>query len=416
MSRPSGFAACGLALKHQSAKPQAAKMDGVSYDWVGVESIACPSPVERFVQQFKTVRTGLVYRNPIPHLCSLHAYYPTVVRCGDGSLLASFMLASAMEAIDGRVVLSRSDDGGATWSTPTPAHEKSPGHCETGKITYLGDGRVVLLLSESERPDPAVGSVNPENLGHVPTRLSLLRSHDNGQSWSTPQVIEPPLVGPTFELCTAIMVLPDGRWLLPTSTWRGWDGESPNGMKAVAFVSDDMGETWSSYVEVMDGTDRGVLFWEQKIVALGDGRLFALSWAHVEADRSDLANHAAVADGKTLKFSSAVPTPLRGQTPALLACGVDEVLCVYRRTDEPGLWAAMLRVGEGAQVEVMSQRCLWRPMLPPKHDPAEGLVEEFRGLKFGAPCLLRLNGQEVCCAFWCVENGVANIRWITLRL
>lgn len=370
------------------------------------------------MQQLTVVRTGLIYRNPIPHLRSRHAYYPTVVGCGDGTMLASFMLASAMEAIDGQVHLSRSDDGGQTWSEPTPAHEKSPGHCETGKITHLGGGRVVLLLSESERPDPAVGSVNPANLGHVPTRLSLLRSNDDGRSWSAPRVIEPPLVGPTFELCTAITVLPDGRWLLPTSTWRGWDGDEPNGMKAVAFVSDDAGRTWGGYVDVMDGTGRGVLFWEQKIVTLGDGRLFALAWAHVEADRSDLANHAAVAEAEALKFSPAAPTPLRGQTPSLLALGGDEVLCVYRRTDEPGLWAAKLRVGPGAEaeVEVLGQRCLWRPMLPPKHEPGGGLVEEFRGLKFGAPCLLRKNDDEVYCAFWCVEDGVANIRWITLGL
>ena len=37
------------------------------------------------------------------------------------------------------------------------------------------------------------------------------------------------MAGPSFELCAPVTLLGDGRWLLPTSTWRGWDGALPNG-------------------------------------------------------------------------------------------------------------------------------------------------------------------------------------------
>lgn len=368
------------------------------------------------MHRLSVVQTGLLYRNPVPHLFARHAYYPSVVRLPDGAMLASFVIASAMESIDAQMYLARSDDDGRTWTDPAPLHEKSPTLTETGRITHVGGGRVVLLLSESQRPDPHVGAVNPANLGHVPTRFVLWRSDDGGRGWASLGAIDAPLVGPTFELCSPIVVLPDGRWLLPTSTWRGWDGEAPNGMKAVAFISDDQGVTWSRFVDVMNGTDRGVLFWEQKIESIDGNRLLAMSWAYHEPSRSDLPNHYALASQDSLQFSTSLPTSLQGQTPALLHLGAGVVLCVYRRTDEPGLWAATLLVEADNVLRVLDQQCLWRPMLPGKHDQREGLVEEFRGLKFGAPCLVRLDGDEVFLAFWCMEGCVSNIRWIRLRV
>lgn len=368
------------------------------------------------MDRLSIVETGLVYRNPVPHLFSRHTYYPSVIVLPGGAMLASFVIASAMESIDGQLYLSRSTDWGRTWSEPRPFHEKDPRVSETGRITHVGDDSVLMLISASDRPDPNIGSVNAANLGHMPTRLTLHFSNDGGTHWETPCVIEPPLVGPTFELCSPVVTLSDGRWLLPTSTWRGWDGDAPNGMKAVAFVSEDRSRTWPRYVDVMDGTRDDVLFWEQKIVEINRGRLLALSWAYHEPDKRDLPNHFAVASCESLAFSKPSPTALTGQTPELLHLGEGLVLCVYRRVDEPGLWAAMIQVTDDDAFEVLDQQCLWRPAVANTQPRRGGLVEEFRGLKVGAPCLKRLGDDEVYLAFWCMEGCVSNIRWVRLRI
>lgn len=359
--------------------------------------------------------TGLVYRNPAPHLRPRQAYYPSVVTLGGAQMLASFMIASAMESVDGQMHLARSEDAGRTWSAPQPLHPKQPEWTETGRITHLGGGRGILLLSETYRPNPDVGATNPKNLGHAPTRLSLMSSDDGGANWSEPRRIDPPLVGPTFELCSPVVPLSDGRWLLPTSTWRGWDGDQPNGMKAVAFVSDDQGQTWPRHVDVMDGSRDGVLFWEQKIVAIDRGRLLAVAWAHEERTRRDRPNHFAVASQADLDFTPPAPLDLHGQTPELLHLGEGRVLCAYRRTDEPGLWGALAQIDADGRWRTLSQQPLWRPALPPPNQQQGGLVETFRGLKFGAPCLRRLDDGQIYLAFWCIEDCVANIRWMTLE-
>ena len=397
---------------------------------VPVDLIVFTKPEENVTQQDRTLasrpastssstvsllETGLIYRNPSPHLRSEQAYYPSLVSLSHDKLLMSFVLGSAMECMDSQVYLSQSGDGGKSWSAPAALHEKSRQHTETCRITRMRDGEVVLLLSESERLDPAVGATNPKNLGHVPTRLSLFRSIDDGTSWQGPEVIEPPLIGPTFELCSPIVELSDGRWLLPTSTWRGWNGDEPNGMKAVVFVSEDRGRNWPQFIDVMSRVDQRILFWEQKICEIDGGRLLAAAWVHAETTRSDLPNHFAVAHSDSLRFSEPEPTPLCGQTPELLHLEESRVLCVYRRTDQPGLWACIVDIDQDDEWRTLHEQCLWQPALPPSRQVGQSLVEEFRGLKFGAPSLVWLDDQTILLTFWCVEDCVSNIRWIRLR-
>ncbi len=64
------------------------------------------------------ISTGLIYRNPKPFLRSIHAWHPTLVQLDNGDLLAAYDLAEAVEAVDYHTYLSRSTDGGASWSEP----------------------------------------------------------------------------------------------------------------------------------------------------------------------------------------------------------------------------------------------------------------------------------------------------------
>ena len=44
------------------------------------------------------LKTGLIYRNPIPHVKSIHAYFPSVAVNKYGGMLATLVLGEAFEA------------------------------------------------------------------------------------------------------------------------------------------------------------------------------------------------------------------------------------------------------------------------------------------------------------------------------
>lgn len=366
--------------------------------------------------EIRVLDTGLIYRNPRPHVRAIHAIFPSVVGLGDGEMLASLALAEAFEAVNMHTHLARSTDGGASWELQGELYRRRELTSDSARIAVVGDGEIVALVNECDRgAHPDEGLASPDTLGFVRTQFLLLRSRDGGRTWSAPAPVEPPLVGPCFELCSPIVPLGDERWLLPTSTWRGWDGSEPNGMKMVAFVSEDRGRTWPEHVDVMSDPAGAVIYWESKIARMADGTLLAVAWAYDEEAGEDLPNRYALSEDDGRTWSPPTSTGLEGQTMDVLALEDGRVLAVYRRMDRGGLWAALVGIDDG-RWETIEQSPVWGAEVGGLTGSGDDMVANFNVLRFGAPCVIGLPDGGVFVAFWCYEECVSNIRWFRLAI
>jgi hypothetical protein len=361
------------------------------------------------------VGTGLVYRNPRPHLRAVNAWHPSIVSLGERELLCAFDLGQAVESLDYTTHAARSTDYGQTWTPPQRLFEDPQDRLvtHTVRIARPDETQIVGFGARFYRDDPEEGLTNRQNLGFVEMDLIAVRSSDGGRTWQGPNRIDPPLVGPAFEICHAILPLADGRWLAPTLTWRGWDGDAPNGMRAIALVSKDRGRTWTEWLDVMDGRRAGILHLEQSMVQLPDGRLLAVAWAYEEASgETKPTPYVLSSDGQT--FSDPRPTGLRGQTAKILSLPDGRVLCLYRRHDEPGLWGNLSRL-DGSDWVNLGETPLWT-------GAASGMAgqdttsAELARLQFGFPSLILRPEGDVLAVFWCHEDGVNNIRWVRIRV
>jgi hypothetical protein len=364
----------------------------------------------------QSFNTGLIYRNTSPHVSSKQAYFPSVVLMYNGEMLASFAIGEAFEAVNLNTYIAHSKDMGETWSEPKPLLVQQPNNLlsNCSRITAFPNGNVVAVVVQSHREvHPEEGLANPENIGFVPTDLLLVRSRDSGYSWELPEIIDPPLVGPSFELCGPIVPLRDGRWLWPTSTWRSWEGYSPNGMKMVALVSYDEGNTWPEYLDVMNGNADKTIYWESKIIELSNGLLIAVAWAYNEAQGKDLPNHYTISRDGGKTWLQPDSTHIQGQTMAIAELSDGRLLSVYRRIDKPGLWVTVSRLQEDAWINE-NEFPLWGSQETSLVRKSDSMVQDFNELKFGAPCITVLPDNCVYVAFWCYEKMVSNIRWFKL--
>src|SRR5581483_7643078 len=117
-----------------------------------------------------------------------------------GELLVTFDRGQGAEALDYRTWLTRSADGGATWSTPVrlvPGETARPS-THSLRIGRAADGTLLAIGGRHWRDDPEEGIVNRANMGFVPMDVIATRSTDGGRTWSEPAVVQPPLVGPAF--------------------------------------------------------------------------------------------------------------------------------------------------------------------------------------------------------------------------
>jgi len=241
----------------------------------------------------------------------------------------------------------------------------------------------------------------------------LLRSKDNGKTWSDPVSLTPPLDGPEFEMCCAITVLPDGRWIWPTSTWFDWAGNCPNGIRMVAWVSEDEGQSWSSHMEVMGEEGNKTFFWESRVIALPDGRLLANAWVYDDAQKADRPNQFALSSDGGATWTKPRSTGLQGQTMTPIALEDGRILSVYRRTDKPGLWANLSHL-EGDTWVNDEATPLWGHQSAGLVGETDNMADNFAVLRFGAPCLVKWENNRVYGAFWCYEDCVSVLRWFKL--
>ncbi len=366
----------------------------------------------------KIVDTGLIYKNPKPHVKSIHAYFPSVVTMDNGEMLATVVLGEAFEALNNRTYIFRSKDNGKSWDLEGKIQAEKEGKITSNfsRLTYLGAGELVIFMIRSDRTEhPEEGLTNPETLGFVPTELLLLRSTDYGHSWKEPELIEPPLIGPAFEICCPIVVLSDGKWIIPTSTWHDWDGRCPNGLRMIGLISYDNGRSWPEYMNVMYSQERRIYFWESKIVELKDGRLLAAAWVYDDNAKSDRPNHYAISSDGGRTWSKPKSMGIMGQTLTLYVLESGKILCVYRRTDKQGLWAIVCRV-EGNELNIDGQWPLWGYGTEGLIGRSENMSHNFNVLKFGAPCITETLTGELFVAFWCYEECISVIRWIKVSI
>ncbi len=380
-------------------------------------SQALPKPV--------VVRQGVVYRNPVPYLRSVHAWHPSLSVSQKGHWWVTFDMGEAVEALNYRTYVTRSKDFGGSWEAPTPLMPEAVSEAAKGVTTAwtysirtsrMDRNRLFVGLGAIyHRADPEAGLINRVNLGSVPVELFVIkkRMHDFDHSKAMVKVIEPPLKSVGFELCHSIVELKDGRWLAPTSTWKGWNGEAPEGMKAVALVSHDKGETWPEYITVADQYKRGVISWEQSIVQLEDGRLLAVVWSFNEGTgKSEPTRYTISQDGKT--FGPLKENGMLGQTAKLLHLEENRVFMAYRREDAPGLWGAVCEI-QGDEWVTLSQAPIWQGASSGMTG-RESNANELSGLKFGYPSLKKIGDDEVMVVFWAKVDDVHEIRWAKVEM
>jgi hypothetical protein len=183
----------------------------------------------------------------------------------------------------------------------------------------------------------------------------------------------------------------------------------------VAFVSNDEGRTWPTYLDVMHHASNRVRYWESKIVELSDGRLLAAAWGYDEMKSSDLPNQYAISGDGGRTWTGPATTGLIGQTLTPFVLDDGHVLCVYRRIDQPGLWAQLVCI-EGDRWVNEGTEPLWGHQSAGLTADDKSMARNFQVLRFGAPCITRLPDSSLFVAFWCYEDCVGLIRWFRFEV
>jgi sialidase-1 len=358
-------------------------------------------------------KTGLVYSNPKPHLRSVVAYHPSLSLISDCEFLATFDIGQAVESFDYHTVVARSRNKGESWELEGPVvRDPPPMTTHSVRTSRCPDG-LLVGFGGFYRRNLEEDLVNRKTFGLVPVDLFTTKSSDGGRSWTAPKIIEPPLSGPSWEICHPIVVVDDETWLAPTSTWRGWEGRSHAGEQAVVLITRDKGESWSNYGVSFDGLRSELTYLEQSVTKLRNDSLLAVSWVYDLKRGTTKPSVFSISSDRGATFTEPRLTGFQAQTCKVIQLFDGRILCVYRRNDAAGLWATLASLEDGWTN--LNDILLWQGAESGMKGTSNS-ADELSDLKFGHPSIRQISSEEVLILFWCQEECLTNIRWIKLRL
>jgi hypothetical protein len=275
-------------------------------------------------------------RVPKEHLSILqekgrHFAFPGVAQLADDSLLVVCREGDAHVCPRGRIVMTRSTDGGRTWSPRQVVYE-SPSDERDPAVLCLKDGTVVASFCtwdswrESadlrEKYSAETARMEKDGWGKY-SGIWLSVSTDNGRTWS------PPRRAPEFFSPHGPVVGPDGALY-----WVAF-GSSEGRARVVIHRTADLGRSWQPWSEVAyckpyDPSYAWEYWDEPNLLFLSGGR--ALSTFRVEKDGLAWQSHS-TDQGKNWSWPAATPVWGFPQQLCLLADG--RILMAYGHRRPP---------------------------------------------------------------------------------
>jgi hypothetical protein len=379
--------------------------------------------------KLEIIDSGILYINPDPAHYHVFASHAHPLQLSAQEFIATYQRGDGMYAANMNIALTRSLDGGVTWSHQGFLHDKAgddrPYSYNDGFLSRLRDGTLVVFAFRADRSQPDQPMFSPSG-GLIENEPVLFFSSDGGHTWSKPQVIQLP-AGPTgvpvATPASTIVELADGAWLATFDQWHGYNDDRPYKPIMLALYSRDRGRTWQEMTVMADGAPIGKGFWHGKTIRLADDRLFTLYWAadmtQLDKGAVNLPIHYALADKSGKHWPMPQPTVLPGQTnwPAQLPDGTLAAIYTLREAEQPGFFVVLSPDG-GQTWDLDNQVRVWDATgwttigisAPDKYPRSHDTVA------FGAPTLMTTLAGELYASWWCTYASLTHVRWARLRV
>jgi hypothetical protein len=364
----------------------------------------------------------ILYRNPRPGYRAECAFLTNIIPLSDRELLCFFRLGQAFYSVDGKLAILRSKDAGQNWSLDgfvwDPANDNHPYSYSLPHGTKFSDGRLAVIARRNDCVNPDQTFFNPSTGGAQMCDIVIFFSHDQGQNWSAPNVLDLPGEGLT-DTPSQIIELNDGRWFLGCESWKGWDDTSPLHIKCFGVFSDDRGKTWGDRIDLPGAAHKDKMYSHSRFKKMKDGRIGALQWTQEIGGNKDFDLHLIKSDTSGKKWSEPQPTGIQGQTCCLADLGDGLLAAAYtsRTGTSPGIYVILSEDG-GITWDMDHQVMVW-----------DAAGQEFLGvvhkadypvshdnIAFGKPDLARVSDDTLICSWWCTQACVTHTRFARLKI
>ncbi len=208
--------------------------------------------------------------------------FPFATKLPSGRWLAAFKTSEIKGDCDStRTVVTWSDDMGKSWTDPKvpftlPAVNGIKGHSRLLYFLPLGGKRVLAVACWVDFSDLSTPYYDPQHETLKDTRIFFCFSENDGETWSTPKLMDTYPVGAPVPLTGPPLLRQDGTIICQFEINKAIGDDSKWIHRSAMIFSYDGGKTWRDITYVTDVPD--MYYWDQQPTVMRDGTIFSLFW------------------------------------------------------------------------------------------------------------------------------------------
>ncbi|MSU46517.1 MAG: exo-alpha-sialidase [Lacunisphaera sp.] len=336
------------------------------------------------------------------------------VEARNGDLICTFEAQTAMGGNDFKPMVSRSKDGGLSWSEARLLWpEIQVRYSIFGSISASPTGDLFFYGTRTPIDHPGEQAWSEATNGLKQNELVWTRSSDHGVTWAPFSVIPMPIPG-SAEAPGAMCITRRGDMVCCYAPYNTFD---PNLAVAhnqvIGLASRDQGKTWShsAMLSFAEADAQGAESW---VIELSDGRLLGTGW-HIQGDNPQT-NKYAISSDAGATWSPTLSTGILGQSTALAPLPDGRALFVYnqRKHGDIGVWLALASPSETSFGVAINQR-VWAAEIASRGS-ATADFKDWTSFAFGEPSVTPLADRTILITLWARQPSGHGIRYVKLRI
>lgn len=242
----------------------------------------------------KLVSHNVIYRGS-RNSSAASCCFPAITRLPSGTMVSTWRIGSRKDSSDGKLLISRSNDGGNLWSAaeefPLGPYTALAGEAHYGALTTLGPDHLLATVMWFDRSSPELPLFHPQTEGLLPTSTLFCESRDGGRTWDDYRELDHMPYDSPMPVTGPVLVLADGRLACQFEVNKNYESLEPWRHAAAWKISSDGGKTWPDCVEVAHDPTLRFMYWDARYAVRADGFCLAAFWTYDRQRQRDATIH-----------------------------------------------------------------------------------------------------------------------------
>lgn len=362
---------------------------------------------------YQIIQEGFVSRR-LPGTPTGSASGPRCALSGPNEVVCTFMVQSKLGSNDFQPMISRSTDGGSSWSEAVAIWPDLQGKWSIfGSVSRAPSGELLYFGGRTPIDSPGESFWSDATQGLKQNGLFWTSSGDSGRTWAPFSEIAMPIPG-SAEVPGPMCATRGKRLVCCYSPYNTFDPKVTVAKNQVICLSSpDRGKSWShaAMLQFPFADSSGAEAW---VAELSDGRLLGTSW-HIRGQDNPPNAYGISHDGG-VTWSATASTGIFGQSTALTPLPDGRALFAYnqRKQGEIGVWLAVVKPSE-TDFGVQFNRPVWRAEIAARTADATD-HKTWTDFAFGEPSVAILPHGDLLLVLWAAQPSGSGIPYVRLRL